>query len=170
MIIIPYRLNPKLIRGFPVRTIITNIVQIQLGKPATAFYGTGRTSNRMVEIEAGPDEAAASFRCAIACTEALLTNLSLVSTKGSLKQSRHTYKNYKVVASVIFPNNKNYKLKKDFNGFEPIKKHQALAYHNKTPIQAPFSGHVLFGKKINDQITPGEEVFFLTRKPKIIRL
>lgn len=169
MIIVPYHLDPKLIQGFPIETIITKIVQVQINKPAIAFYGSRRHSSHMINIEAGPDEASESFRCAITCAEALLVNLGLLSAKKSPNLKTKNYLSYEVGASVIFLDKDKYRLQKSFLGFESIKKGQILAHKNKEPIRAPFDGHVLFGKKIGDPIHPGEEILFLTRRPKKIR-
>jgi|SRR3989344_1214683 len=162
MIIACGGLQPDLIRGFPVDTIITNIEKIQVDKPAVSFYG-GEDSIRTLAIEAGSHEDDSSLRCSIACTMALLQNLGLI--EGQNDAIPREYKEYFVDGSVILFD-ASYEMVKVFEMFEPIKQGQILARCGKDQIIATFDGHALMGRPTTKPDFLNEEMLFLSRPVK----
>lgn len=164
MIIACGGLQPELIRGFPIDTIITNIERIQIGKPAVYFYGK-RGKTRTIAIEAGSHESTASFHCAITCSLALLRNLKML--KGSNELSQREYREFFVNGSIVFPH-LSFRLTKIFEMFESIRKSQVLAYGRGVEIVAKSNGHALMGPPRLRANSIKEEVFFLTRPARKI--
>ncbi len=157
----------NLIAGFPVGIIIRNIDVIQKNKPAVYFYGKSK-STPMVAIEAGYHEDETSFKCATKCVLSLMRTIGMLPKAGQTAKAR-IYKEYQIDDSVMFPN-KSYKLVKVLKPFERIKEGQLLACGNRGDVFSPFSGHALMGPK---DITPDsieEEVLFLSRPIRIVKI
>ncbi len=162
MIIVINKFEKELIIGFPIEIVISNIENIQIGKPATAFYG-GNRNIPVFGIEAGPHEEPESFETAIACTKSLLQNLGMIS-KDKEVSSKREYQLYEIVGSVMFPNS-SYSLDHVFPMLGQITKGDIVANGDGGAIYAPTSGCTIFGPKqvIPDSIA--EEVLFFTNSP-----
>ena len=157
-------IHPQIIRGFPITDIITNIENIQTGKPAVFFYGNG--SIPVMGIEAGSHENPQTFSRAIACTEALLKNLEMI--EGETKAGNRKYYEYFVDGSIIFPDD-SYSLVKPFATYAEFTAGQKIATNGQCDIIAPFNGHALFAQPGTTVKNINEEVMFLAR-PKIVLL
>lgn len=162
MIIACGGLQEDLIRGFPASILITNIEKVQVEKPAVSFYGV-EGKIKTLAIEAGSHENASSFECSIACTMALLKNLSLIDGKNEATPKE--YKLYEVAGSVLFPD-PSFESEKIFENYEPIQEGQILARGKGTRIVADFDGHALFGGSKLKPDSIKEEVLFLSRPVK----
>jgi hypothetical protein len=160
-------LHQELIVGFPVEVVISNIENIQIGKPAIYFYGKSENVP-MIGIEAGFHEDEASFACAVTCALSLMQNVGILP-KADLAPAERIYQEHKIDSSVMFPD-KSYELVKAFEMFEPVQSGQVLASGDGKEIIAPFSGLAMFypGKLRPDSIA--EEVLFLSRPAKKISI
>lgn len=153
--------DERLIKGFPIDIVITNIDRVQLGKPAISFYGTPGSVS-VIGIEAGSHEDPQSVACAIRCARALMENLGMLAREGSTaQQPAQASHEYFVDGSVVLPD-ASYSLVKVFDMFEPIKRGQVLARGNGPDIAAPFDGHSLLGHHKLKPDFLGEEMMFLS--------
>lgn len=158
--------HPQLIRGFPITDIITNIENIQMGKPAVSFYGNG--SIPIMGIEAGSHKSPRAFSRAIACTEALLKNLQMID--GEPKTGDRKYREYFVDGSLMFPD-ESYKLIKPFATYAKFTAGQKIATNEQHDLLAPFTGHSIFAPPGKTTVKNfDEEVMFFLRPPKIITI
>lgn len=161
MIVRGREFDPDLVRGFPIKTMISCIDEKQIGLPGFAFHGGDRKVPSF-EIECGSHEDPASEKLAIECSKELLINLGMIDgTPATAPQMN----DYEIGDIVVFPN-KTYRLEKIFRNFEKIQKGQKLADGDQGPIFAPFDGHTIFGP---DGLTPtkwDEEVLFLSYPPR----
>ena len=164
MIIVCGGLQRDLIRGFPIKNIVTNIDNVQVEKPAMNFYGE-REQVRTLAIEAGSHENSSSFECSIACTTALLHNLDMI--EGEKDTATREYDEYFIDGSVLFPD-QSFEMVKVFEMFEPITEGQVLAHGKGTRIVADFNGHALMGRPPLKPDSIKEEVLFLSRPVKKI--
>jgi hypothetical protein len=155
-----------LIRGMPIRTIISNIDAVQVGKPLADLFGPQGASIPRFGIEAGSHEDPKSFETAVACVQALLNNLSMFATKQ--KKVTSEYEIYKIFSSIIFPNG-SYQLKKLFKNFQKVDKGTLLAFGDGDPIHAPKDCITLFARKLKPDFLD-EEVMFLAEEPSLIRV
>lgn len=155
----------RLIRGFPITDIITNIENIQIGKPAVSFYGNG--SVPVMGIETGSHESPEAFSRAITCTEALLKNLGMIN--GKTKAGGRKYHEYFVDGSLIFPD-KSYALIKSFAPYARFTAGEIIATNGQNDIFAPFTGHSIFAPPETTVKNLNEEVMFFLRPPKIITI
>jgi hypothetical protein len=154
-------LQSTLIKNFPIKYILTNIANVQLGKGAIQFYGEpGKIKG--LGIEAGSHEDSSSFECAVGCVMALLRNLEMIAEKESADAPPRTCEEYFIDGSVLFPY-PSFELAKVFESFERISEGQILAKGNGTNITAGFDGHALFGPKKLKPDSIAEEVLFLSR-------
>ena len=142
MIINVGRFQRSLIRGFPIRTVISNIDKVQIGKPASAFYGH-LPNTPVLGIEAGQHEKPESFERAIECSLALMRTVGLLPRLvGSQRPSKHL--EYRIASSMVFPD-RTFRLKRVFRSFETVKRGKILASSaGGQELFAPFDGHLLF--------------------------
>lgn len=154
-----------LIYGFPIGVNISNIENIQVDKPAVAFYGSG--SIPVMGIESGSHEAIQSFRRAICCVKAVLKNTGLIEGKSVAKQT--VFKEYRIEWSMRFPDS-SWKLVKALKAYEPVRCGQVLATDGEHQILAPFDGHALFCSATLKPVKLADEVVFFLRPVRIIRL
>lgn len=131
--------HSQMIRGFPITNIITNIENIQIGKPAVFFYGND--SIPVMGIEAGSHESLQAFNKAIMCTESLLKNLNMI--EGETKANNCKYNEYFVDGSLIFPDT-SYSLLRPFANYEQFIAGEKIASNGINDIFAPFTGHSIF--------------------------
>jgi predicted deacylase len=172
MIVNVGKLHRRLIQGFPVRIILDGIVDVQMGKPATAFYGNAARRIQVLGIEAGTHKDSQAFKVAALCARRLLENTGLVASnprRGTKQGSAKKYTVYPIATSVIFPDD-SFQLVKIFKNYERVRKGQLLATgSNNRTIVAPFNGCVLFPKKKRKPVRLDEEVIFLSRPPKTVQ-
>ncbi len=155
--------HPQLIRGFPITDIITNIENIQIGKPAVFFYGNG--SIPVMGIEAGCHGNPDAFMRAIDCTEALLKNLNMI--EGETEAGGREYNEYFVDGALMFPD-ASYSLVKPFPTYEMFTVGERIATNEKEDILAPLTGHSIFAPPGTTVKNLDEEVMFYLKPPKII--
>lgn len=166
MIIAVGELNQSMFKGFPMDNIISNIEKIQIGKPASAFYGNATKNIPVLIIETGSHDDSASFDRAIVSVNNFLHNAGLIDeiNKSSLPKK---YKLYDVQGSLIVPN-LSYSLTRVFETYEFVKKGEVLARGDQGEIIMPFDGHTLMGPKDTTIHDIAEEVLFLTLPVKEI--
>lgn len=158
-------IHRNLIRGFPITDIITNIENVQIGKPAVSFYGKG--SIPVMGIEAGCHESAESFERAITCTDSLLKNLKMID--GETVSGHREYNEYCVGGSLIFPD-ASYSLVKVFQTYDRFTEGEKIASGAQGDIFAPFTGHSIFAGPNTTVKSLEEEVMFYLRPPKVITI
>ena len=150
----------SLVKGFPIANVISDIVAVQVGKPAIAFYGHGNHTQTL-GIETGGHENAGSFERAKTCTVALLESVGLILNGGI--NTSHVYNEYKVFSSVIFPD-QSYLCARYFPNYEFVRAGEVLARGDGADIVAPQDCHVLFAPKETEVPTwnsTAEEALFL---------
>lgn len=146
--------HSNLVRGFPIKKLISNIDKIQIGAPAFAFYGGLKSETRVFAIEAGQHSDPGSFERAKGCAVSLLKNLGMLHGTPEIKVVE--YEEYKIVDSVIFPD-KSFDFIKSFNTFDEIHKGDLLARNtNGEMVRAPFDGHLILPSSLR-----GEEKYIL---------
>jgi hypothetical protein len=160
MIILQGEQLPKdLIKGFSINKIISNIDNVQTGKPAFSFYGGGKKIP-IIEIESGSHKSIHSPVCAIQCALSLLHNLHIIDQNDyQLKNIHQKYETYPIKGSIIFPNI-SYTLTRNFYDFEYLKQGEIIAQGDGDDILMPFNGHAIIvmlkagekPKKITDEV------------------
>lgn len=90
----------NLVRGFPIKVLISNIDEIQKNVPAISFYGPQNESIPAFAIEAGQHTQEASFERACLCAVATLQNLNMISGTPEIKIDK--YEEYEIVDSIFF--------------------------------------------------------------------
>lgn len=158
-------IHRNLIRGFPITDIITNIENVQIGKPAVSFYGKG--SIPVMGIEAGWHESGESFEMAVACTDALLKNLEMI--EGETAACGREYNEYYVEGALMFPD-ASYSLVKVFGTYDKFTEGEVLASGSQGNILAPFTGHSIFAGPNTTVNSLDEEVMFYLRPPRVITI
>ena len=163
-------LHTDLVRGFPIRKVISNIDVIQRGLPAFGFYGHGSGSGTPVmEIEAGGHEDHESMMRGRTCAIALLRNLRMID--GPDTHDTAEFEEYIVHGSVLFPDN-TYRLTRMFKNFEHVQSGTIIARGNGGSIVTERSSHTLFcpgADQIATWCDTSEEALFLTEPPRIVR-
>lgn len=159
MIVAVRKFEKDLVRGFPIGIVLSAIEDVQIGLPATAFYG-GRRVIPVLGIETGSHEHPASFRTAVNCVYHLLRNLAMIPKEEGGTQKRK-YLIYKVYGALMFQDS-SYALTRVFRMFEPVSKGCIMATGDGQPLLAPVTGHAIFGPA--DVRPPNilDEVLFFT--------
>jgi hypothetical protein len=167
MIIALGDVSAEMYRGFPVDIILRNIENIQIGRPASYFYGKpGGTP--ILGVEAGLHEDPASFEMAASLVLNLLQNLEML--KDERKTTPRSYEEYFVNNSVFFPD-ESYELVREFNSFEQLKAGQIIASGDGQPIQVPATCSVVFPPPGVKRTAPlSDEVLFLSEPVKIVKV
>lgn len=165
MIIASNNLDYSLVKGFPIETVISNIVDIQIGAPAFSFYG-GKKKIQTIEIESGQHDLISSQNVAIESILSLLIELGMV--EGKNKNKNKAFKEYFVYDPIIFPN-KLATLNRIFKDFEIVKKGETLAKINNKEVKATEDSCVLMAPKGLRPVKVGEEAVFLS-KPVIKKI
>lgn len=165
IIIAVNNINIKLIKGFPVKNIFTNIEKIQIGRPVSSFYGKGVIP--VIGLETGLREHNSSVKNGINCLLSLIRNMKMLDATSKHKKSNFSV--YKVVDSVIFPDG-SYQLVKKYRTYDRVKKGEILATGKLGAIKAKSDGYV-FGpirnKKPKKKLKY-EAMFILSNKVKKI--
>lgn len=161
----------KLIRGFPIEIIASNMGNLDMNRSAACgFYGPTPNSIPVLGIETGQHERAEALENAKACVLAILRNLGMIAGRENL--APREYREYFVEDSIIFPDSSFElcdKLCKPFEQFQRTKKGEVLALSDdgKRAFLSPFDGHALLHtQRRRDDIT--EEAVFLSRPVKKI--
>lgn len=154
------RLHVELLKGMPIKKVITNIDAVQRGKPACAFYG--RSDARVFAIETGQHVSQAAVSCACVSVKAFLQNLAMLP--GDTIESE-IHEEYRVIESVVLPNN-SYKIVGTFPNFVPVTRGMVIARGDGPDIVMPFDGHTIMhnGKAQPDDIL--SEALFITEPVK----
>lgn len=157
------QLPVSLVRGMPIKKIISNIDEVQIGKPSSHYYGVGKSSAHRIGIEAGTHEKTETFQSAVRCTQVLLHNAGVLS--GEASSSNSGYDEYVVMSSVMFPNS-SYELVRIFKDFEFVPKGTVLAKGDGPNIVAENDCCTVFASKIKPDSLQ-EEVMFLTEPVRV---
>lgn len=160
MIISIGTLHKKLITGFPIEIIVSNIGNVQIGKPVVSFYGSPDHQTAVLGIETGFHEDELSFERGIKCAQSIMQNLGMLV--GEAVPVSANYVEYCVVDSIWFPDS-SYELVRIFKTYESIAKGEVLARGGGKDICASIDGHVLFAP---DKMKPDsikEEVMFISQ-------
>ncbi|TSD04912.1 MAG: hypothetical protein Greene07147_829 [Parcubacteria group bacterium Greene0714_7] len=148
----------SLVQGMPITKVVSNIDEVQIGKPSSHYYGVGKLSAHRIGIEAGTHEKMETFQRAVTCTQILLQNAGVLPTEVSFSQSE--YAEYVVMSSIMFPN-ASYELTRIFKDFEFVPKGTVLAKGDGPDIVAEDDYCTLFASKVKPDSLQ-EEVMFLT--------
>lgn len=151
------KFHAELARGFPIQILVSNIDQVQRGKPATAFYGSAGAA-RVLGIEAGQHTSDKAMICASACVTAFLQNLEMI--EGEPGDAVH-YREYRVVDKIILPND-TYSVVRAFPNFATVKKGELVAQGEGPDIVMPIDGHAIMHNGKPKPNGVGNEVFFIT--------
>lgn len=146
-------------QGFPITKVIRNIVPVQLGKPASAFYGASPDMVTL-EIEAGSHESPAALQLAATCMRSLLIRLDMAS--GSIQAVDEQKQIFEVCGSLLFPDT-SYALTRFFPLCGNVQKDEIVAVGNGPDLVSPYTGHTLFAPKVPKPYSIEEEVFFYTK-------
>lgn len=156
-------LPDQLLRGIPIETVLLNIENVQIGKPAFAFYGAPNAATDVFAIEAGSHKEPTSFVCAIETATVLLQNLGMID--GSTRRSARTYKEYFIQESILFPD-MSFRIPSpdEVKDFDLVPKGTVLGTSSdgKDPILAPFDTHPIM---MTNPVSKGsllEEAIFLS--------
>lgn len=156
----------KLISGFPIQDVITNISVEQIGLPIGCFYGKVPGQAKVFEIESGHHERQESFQRTLECFYHLLRNCGLVSC---FQDAQAIERNeYRTNGTIFFPDS-SYELKKLYSDFEEIKRGQILATGNGPDILAPEDGHAMLAPHRLKPVFLAEEVLFLSAPVRKIK-
>ncbi|MBI5644632.1 succinylglutamate desuccinylase/aspartoacylase family protein [Candidatus Kaiserbacteria bacterium] len=154
--------HPELVRGFPIKTLISNIDRIQIGAPAFSFYSSPESDAKIFAIEVGQHTDPSSFERAATCAVSLLENLSMLpSTKQSVAME---YDEYHIDDSIVFPD-LSFDFIKEFKSYEKVHKGDLLAMStNEKEIRATFDGHLIMptSRRGTDKDI-SEEMAFISR-------
>ncbi len=159
MIIASDNLDFNLIKGFPIKTVISNIVKVQIGAPAFSFYG-GKKKIQTIEIESGQHDKVSSRVVAVKSIMSLLRELRMIKGKSSVK--RKIFEEYYIYDSVFFPD-KKCRLAKVFKDFETVKKGQNLAKVKGKIVRAKKDSCIFMAPKGLRPVKIGEEAIFLSK-------
>jgi predicted deacylase len=159
MIIASDNLDYSLVKGFPIKTVISNIVKVQIGAPAFSFYG-GKKKIQTVEIESGQHDKVSSQAVAVKSILSLLKELRMIKGKNKLK--RKIFEEYYVYDSVIFPNKKAV-LIQVFKDFSVVEKGEVIATINNKKVKANEDSCILMAPKGVRPVKVGEEAVFLSK-------
>ncbi len=140
-----------LVRGFPIKVLISNIDEIQKDVPAISFYGPENGSIPAFAIEAGQHIQTASFERACACAIATLQNLNMVS--GVPEIEIHEYEEYVIVDSIFFDDMSWDFVEKEFKGLAPKIVAGQLLAKNKTgkEMRSAIDGHLILPSNRRDE-------------------
>ncbi|MDO8451564.1 MAG: succinylglutamate desuccinylase/aspartoacylase family protein [bacterium] len=158
--------HSDLVRGFPIKKLISNIDKVQIGIPAFAFYGGLESKAKVFAIEAGQHTDPISFERASVCAVSLLQNLNMLpSTQQSIAME---YNEYHIDDSIVFPDI-SFDFVRDFESYEEIHKGELLALNTKgEEIRSAVDGHLIMptSRRGADKDI-SEEVAFISQPVKI---
>ncbi len=156
-------LPDRLLQGIPIETVLLNIENVQIGKPAFAFYGAPGAVTDVFAIEAGSHKEPSSFVCAIETTMTVLQNLAMID--GTTQKSVRIYKEYFIQGSILFPD-MSFRIPSpgEVRDFELVPKGTVLGTSSDghDPILAPFDTHPIM---MSNPVNTGsllEEAMFLS--------
>lgn len=158
-------LDFELVKNFPITALITNIDSVQVGLPAFSFYGD--SSAKVFAIEAGQNDAQATFSRSVGCAIALMRNLHMLPPQYGAPRAR-VYRVYKITHSIRFPD-RSYSFVKEFRPFHPVKEGELLASGDGTPICAHTSGVLVLPKSRKAKIKRIDEEMAFFSKPARLR-
>lgn len=155
----------RLIQGFPIEILISNIDAVQIGAPVFAFYGAA-ADVPVFAIEAGQHEKPETLERAGICAVSLLQNLGMYP--GIPETVDIAYQEYEIVDSILFPC-KSFDFIKQFESFDSIKVGDLLAESpNGARRQAGFDGHLIIPTKDRGEAKDiSEEVAFISLPMKV---
>lgn len=144
----------ELTKGFPVKTIISNIQGVMKDRSAITFYGEKKIPS--MGLEAGSHESAQAFRCAFYCVISLLKNVGLLNRE--IRKSSMQFNEFRL-RGTLWMKNPQHRLKRIFRNFERVKKGVVLSTGN---AKMPFAGHVVMPPIDRNPIHRNEEVMFFS--------
>lgn len=150
---------------FGITKLIKNIANIQVGKPASAYYGSSADSITC-SIECGQHHKKETFEMAGNIIKEFIKNLE------GAKQDNvaYSYEEYYICDSVIFPDT-TYELVETFENFAKISKGTLLAKGNGPYIHSNIDGHALFAgrRKFDTTEEIREEALFISEPVRIVK-
>lgn len=158
----------KIIKGFNIAHLITNIDSIQIGKPAFSFYGNKNKELLALAVETGQHTQKTSLERATQVTFKLLENLKMITPQTEFKPQK-LIKVYEVYDKVIFPN-LAYDLVKKYKTYDSLNRGEIIARDNQgNTIRAASDGHILFPtERRGERKDISEEVGFLSKSVRVI--
>lgn len=132
-----------IVRGFPIKVLISNIDEIQKDVPAISFYGPTSGTIPAFAIEAGQHTKPESFEIACSCAIATLQNLSMIP--GTPETSIDEYEEYEIVDSIFFDDMSWDFVDEKFESLAPKIIARQLLAKNKTgkELRAAIDGHLV---------------------------
>ncbi len=164
IVVVGSKFHADLAKGFPIDIVLTNIDGVQKGKPASAFYGKGRSA-RVMGVEAGQHTSEAANECAKQSVRMLLENLNMLPKSETNEPVR--YKQYDISGSLTLKND-TYEIVREFKTFENLPAGTVLAKGNGPNELMPFDGHVLFHNGKPRPTDPNNEALFFSKPVKYI--
>lgn len=159
-------LPKKLVHGFPIQTIVSNIQDVMRDRSAITFYGNGRIPS--LGVETGSHEQRESFVCGVRCITALLQNMNMTDKSTSFPRKRN-YTHYRLYAP-LWLHTKDAELARPYRNYERVRKGEVLALDGKRRITATKNGHVILPPVGTKPKHLGEETLFLSEPVKTIRI
>ncbi|PZP40392.1 MAG: hypothetical protein DI585_00995 [Pseudomonas fluorescens] len=154
----------KLCRTFDMDTVLENMLNVQLGMPAIAFYGHGATSTLGVEVGGHYSEQSLrrSVQTVVEFLEALDMIPALSQDLGYEREFSDAYSYYVYDALVL--HHPEAELSRVFLDFENVRAGDVLARDPEREYCATEDGHVLFAPPQTRIMYPGEEALFLLKR------
>ena len=148
------------VRGMDVYRVLSNIDSVQIGKPAFAYYGTGRNFERVFEIEAGKHDLVETYERAARCAEQFLRNVGVYGEVPILTQTTQ-YEEYRIYGYVRLQS-QGYRIVRVFADFESVSSGTVLASGPGPDYVAPRDSHTLFCPSDINNVDLNEEALFLS--------
>lgn len=169
MIITVGGFHPELFKGFPIDIIVSNIDEVQIGKPATWFYGRGKGKTPVMGIEAGSHGNKKSLLMAIRSVEALLANVMVIDQPARTSRER-IYTEYRIDKSLVAEADGSRRLVRRFKMFGLVRGGSKLADGTGGTIKMPYTGHILMAPKGRIIEDGDEETLFISLPKKTIKI
>lgn len=159
MVIALARSAPAFIRRMPIKVVLTNIDQVQIGKPASFFYGGEQA--HVYGLECGGDHQPESLKRAIEITQTFLSALGMID--GTIGR-RHRHQVFRIIGSIVFTHT-SYKLIRPLKELELLKKGAIIGRGIGKPVRVPMDGVALMAPRGLRPSRYKEEVLFIAEPP-----
>lgn len=144
---------------FPIKNVLTNIYDVQIGLPAAGFYGN--SNSYAFSIESGQHESSEGPERVISCIKSLLNDLDMASFPQTTPIKQEVYK---VVSSIVIPEY-GYNFIKTIPCFTEVKKGTVIATNNKSQKISLDDNYIsLFAPPAGPIPYTTEEAMFLAKK------
>ena len=150
----------QLMRGMPIETLLRGVVGVQIGKPASHFFGGVDAEIPVIGIETGCHEQPEALQRSIQCTMAFLANVGVLGS--NVTTSPRAFTVFDIYGSLIHEN-AGMKLMRSTTGFEAVSQGELIAQSAEKDYRCPEDGHVVLGPPTIEIVPLGEEVLFYSR-------